>query len=149
MDSALEVFRSKRLALERECQRHTAAIEDHSSQLEAARAKLALLDELRAEMGLESPSQADNSPAKKVPQLGAVDAVRHFLESCPEGATQRSIVARLSRRISTESADPKRLLYNTIFNLKRRGHVREVDVDGEKRIVLAPNSDDESSKTAG
>lgn len=71
-----------------------------------------------------------------VHRQGPTDAVLTFLQSKPDGATKSEIVQSLEDRVETESDDPKRLLYNTLLNLRRRERIAEVRVNGEERYVL-------------
>ncbi len=152
MTSTITAIRGKIETLLAERERVEGEIKQHSKRLEAAKAslrvvegKLAVLKELSDELGESPPRMELTEDATQVTiaptadtteKLRPADAVRDLLRQCPDGLTQHAVVSELHDKIESDSTDKKRLLYNTIFNLKKRGMVREVEINGRPRLFL-------------
>lgn len=67
---------------------------------------------------------------------GATDAVIQLLRESEQGIPKGEIAATLSDKIDSESGDPKRVIYNTLLNLRKRHIIGIVKEDGEERCVL-------------
>jgi hypothetical protein len=68
--------------------------------------------------------------------LKPADAIRGLLRKNPDGLTQSEIVTQLEDKITTTSPNKRRIIYNTIFNLRKAKKVQEVGVGSGKRLVL-------------
>ena len=68
------------------------------------------------------------------PPLGATEAIMQLLRAHPEGLRHRDILLKLNGKIESSSPDQKRLIYNTLINLRKARHdprcgVRQRDPD--------------------
>lgn len=72
-------------------------------------------------------ARAGGEPESKLvkagPALSPADAIRNLLQQHPEGLPQKTIVITLESQIASTSSNKRRLLYNTIFNLRKRGTI--------------------------
>lgn len=126
--------------LRNEEQRHSAIVAEHAAEQKSLRMAIsrleAVLAQVRDDKPLKSSSEGDRHPRISESRLKPADAVKRLLASHAEGLTRAQIIAELDGTLNTASGDPRRLLYNTIFNLKKRGTVKESD----GKIVLAHTS---------
>jgi hypothetical protein len=127
-------------------------------EVDAAKAIIAtkgpLLAELEALLSIEDDSTelvnghvaqaAFSAPAniKYTPAL----AVRRYLGDKPNGVAIKTLVSDLKDNIDTDSDDPKRILYNTVFNLRKRGTLVAAEIDGKEGVRLAGSESSEDSE---
>jgi hypothetical protein len=77
----------------------------------------------------------DNGWAPLETLLAPAEAVKSLLGKHPEGLAQKEIVDSLELKIQSQSEDKRRLLYNTLFNLRKRGTIEVAN--GKIRLSLS------------
>jgi hypothetical protein len=87
----------------------------------------------RGSSGAETPSVATSSNGHvfEVYLLNPTDAVLQFLKEHP-GSKGFEIADALAGKIDTKSSDPRRLLFNTVWQLKKKGKI----VERKKKLHL-------------
>lgn len=116
-----------------ELRRHEDIIAQHREAIKTTEAQITALRDLQAEItstarrsAVVEPMDAGMDEQTDIEPMKPADAVRWILGEHPEGLPQKTVVLELEDRIASDASDRKRLLYNTIFNLKKRGHIHEV-----------------------
>jgi hypothetical protein len=130
-------------------------------EVDAAKAVIAtkgpLLAELEALLSIEDNSTATTFPinghampatlpAPTTIKYTPAIAVRRYLSDKPNGVAIRMLVDDLKDNIDTQSDDPKRILYNTVFNLRKRGTLVAAEIDGREGVRLAGSESSEDSE---
>lgn len=101
-----------------------------SEQLRAVDTMIGMLRSIVADMNGE--------PLPVAGRMRPAAAVRWMLGQHPEGLVLGEIVDRLEGEVETTSPDRRRLLYNTIRNMRKRGELEEQpdSATGKPRIFL-------------
>ena len=145
MRSATSVIEDKLNTLAEQFRHHEKIVSEHTQAMRIVEAQMRVLKSVASEVGkpvreaerVEKPAGASGVNGKVPDGMKPADAVKALLRSHPDGMPQKEVVEILAEKIDSDSADKKRLLYNTIFNLRKRNVVRNVDTpNGESRIAL-------------
>lgn len=98
-----------------------------SIKISALSEVLPLLDEETEDQSEIFPQASTTSIVNgNAPKVGATVALLNCILHNP-GSTQAAIVEMAAPLVSTESSDPKKVLYNTLWQLIRNGRVSRVD----------------------
>jgi hypothetical protein len=109
-------------------------VEGEQRELTARQARLSALEQtissLRAVLRKIDGDAPDQQERKKrlvaAGRLRPADAVRELLREHPGGLAQKDIVSELNGKLASTSTDQRRVIYNTIFNLRKRGTIEEI-----------------------
>jgi len=82
--------------------------------------------------------EGEGEPEKQ----GATDAVLDLLKNHPDGLLIREVVNTLKDTVETNAADPRRMLYNTILNLRKRRTIQAYDTPEGIRVAILNGQSD-------
>jgi hypothetical protein len=68
-------------------------------------------------------------------RLSPVAAVRQYLTDHADGAPVGEIADALQNKIETDSAQPRRVIWNTVYNLKKKGQIETVTGGNGKELL--------------
>jgi hypothetical protein len=135
--SATERIGQRIVALHREADelRLKLAVLEHTvAELESLRDELAADGDSQPHGRRQLAEPASQSTDKQKP----VPAVKTYVGRFPQGVLLKQLVEDLANDIATTSDDPRRLLYNTVYNLRKRGAlVGFQDDQGREGVKLA------------
>lgn len=96
------------------------------------------------EYGGDATDADDVGPTPSASGPGPTSAVLALLHDNPQGLERHKIVERLVDVIQSTSPDKRRVLYNTLINMKRRGLIKtENDAFGREVVMAEENGEAE------
>jgi hypothetical protein len=145
MSSASDLIHGEIAALRSQAERERAVLQERQSKLSAIDQTIAslqaVLGKLNGVMAGKVTTDAQRTPLLAGARRKPADAIREFLREHESGLPAKEIVTQLEGRIESNAADKKRLLYTTLFTLKKRGELEmATGKDGDQVVRLTKHS---------